>query len=175
VDVIASRAISVQWLVHERQIRAVNRTHVKQRGSRKKPDVATVSPPEGYLGVNRRQRQRQNENDQTLGNSPRRRRQADIDIMHVLELKCTTLSISRPALFFSRPFRVSNQPNIARFSPFLFSYKIVPWANIYVTKYHQNPLLQLTSKSDSHLYFFMTTNDLLSLLTPYTIDLTMKK
>jgi hypothetical protein len=120
VDVIASRAILVQWLVHERRIRVIHCTRVKQTGSHEKPDVATISLPEGYPGVIGGRRQRQNEKDRTLGNSPRRRRREDIDITHALELKCTTLSISRPALFFSRPFRVSNQPNIARFSFFFF-------------------------------------------------------
>ena len=92
----------------------------------------------GYPGVNGGRRQRQNKSNQKLRNSPRRRRLADIDITHALELKCTTLSISRPAHFFLKPFHVSNQPNIACFSFFSRTRSFVPGANIYVTKYHQN-------------------------------------
>ncbi len=56
--------------------------------------------PEGYLGVTGVRRQKQNESNQTLGNSPRRWRQAGafIDITHALELKHTTPSISRSTL-----------------------------------------------------------------------------
>jgi hypothetical protein len=48
---------------------AVHQTRVKQRGSRKKPEVATVSLARGVFGGGRRTK---TETERELGNSPRR-------------------------------------------------------------------------------------------------------
>ncbi len=57
---IALQADSGQWQFTSAKISAVHQTHVKQRGSRGKPEVAIVSLAQGGNGV---QRQRQNESN----------------------------------------------------------------------------------------------------------------
>ncbi len=56
--------------VHERQYSAVRRTRVKQRGSRVKPEVATVSLAQGVFGGDWRTRTETEREQSNAGNFP---------------------------------------------------------------------------------------------------------
>jgi hypothetical protein len=92
----------------------------EQRGSRGKPEVATVSPPEGYSGVNGLRRQRENESNQTLGNSPRCWRRAWASISRIpLNSNINSLCLSLNT-FSLRPFFVLQiKPILHAFLSFL--------------------------------------------------------
>jgi hypothetical protein len=92
----------------------VHRTRVKQRESRVKPEVATVSLARGVFGGKWRARI-----DRT--NSPRRWRRAQsyIDITHALELVHTTLSISSSTVSLWDLFVLPNYNPYACISFFL--------------------------------------------------------
>ncbi len=100
---------------------AVHRTRVKQRGSRVKPEVATVSLAWGAFGGGDGRARIKTEQEQlNPGDSPRRwrRAQAYIDIMHALELKYTTLSISCSTVFLQGFLRFKFKPILHAFLSF---------------------------------------------------------
>ncbi len=145
--------------------RAVRRTRVKQRRSRGKPGTATVSPPEGYPGVNSVQRQRQNESDQTLGNSPRSWRR--VHWYHAypwtqtttLSISCSTLSLRDPSCYKLNP---ATHAFLSFFSRCTISFVprapfmklIFAWLNItkksFFTSFIRNLTLTITFKSNNN-------------------------
>jgi hypothetical protein len=119
---IASRAGLGQWLVLKRRILLSTEGAWNKEGVAWSQMWLPYHLPEGYLGVTGVRGEKQNKSNRMLGNSPRRwrRSRAYIDITHTLELKHTTLPISRSTVSLRDLFVLQIKPSIARISFFLF-------------------------------------------------------
>jgi hypothetical protein len=159
MDVIASRANSVQWLVHDREL-APSAEHEwnKERvpGARNGYWITA----RGYSGVDQRTKTETERAIERWGISQDVNAESSIDITHTLELKIHDLSLSLAQHFLFETHCFKLNPDNARISFFLFLavqhrsfIEPVYEANIPVTKYHQNnSFLQFTSKSDIYVF-----------------------
>jgi hypothetical protein len=139
--------------VLKRQNSAVHRTHVKQRGSCGKPEVATISLARGVFGVDWCTKTETEREQSNAGEFPKTLTPiASNDITHTLQLEHITISISRSTLSLWDFLCFKFKPNIVHISFFPFcTTSFVSWApfleaNIYVTKYHQILFLQFYIK-----------------------------
>ncbi len=101
--------------VPERQNSAVHQTRVKQRGSRKKPEVATVSLAQEVFGGDRRTKTETERGQSNAGEFPQ-----DVDAEHT-SISRIQLSLSLAQYFLFKTFSTLNLNHYARISLFLFA------------------------------------------------------
>jgi hypothetical protein len=126
--------------VHERQNSAVHRTCVKQRGSRVKPEVATVSLARGVFGGDRCTNTETEREQSNAGEFP----------------KTLTLSASIHRYHLeSMPLNSNIQLSLSLAQHFLFETLFYPFSNKYssMTKYCKF-LSFCTTLDRSNIYFF---------------------
>jgi hypothetical protein len=130
---------------------AVHRTRVKQRESRMKPEVATVSLAQGVLGGDRRTRTETEREQSNAGEFPKTLTpcaRVHRYIMHTLELEHTTISISRSTLSLRDPFYsfLSKYSFMTKYCKFFSFCTTLHCSNI---SFSLLQILLFTSKSDT--------------------------